>query len=63
MFSFLRFNCKNNVNLKITRNLNFGGMCCLQKGIVRAKFTKILAGFDDVHYERSFATGENIKLV
>ncbi|KAI5406305.1 hypothetical protein KIW84_052880 [Lathyrus oleraceus] len=33
------------------------------KGIVRAKFTKILAGFDDVHYERSFATGENIKLV
>ncbi|WJX33448.1 hypothetical protein P8452_21654 [Trifolium repens] len=32
------------------------------KGIVRAKFTKILAGFDDVHYERSYATGENIKL-
>ncbi|XP_004502300.1 probable arabinosyltransferase ARAD1 [Cicer arietinum] len=32
------------------------------KGIIRAQLTKILAGFDDVHYERSVATGENIKL-
>ncbi|KAK7311993.1 hypothetical protein RJT34_10511 [Clitoria ternatea] len=31
-------------------------------GIIRAKLAKILAGYDDVHYERSVATGENIKL-
>ncbi|KAJ1391626.1 Exostosin-like [Sesbania bispinosa] len=32
------------------------------EGIVRVKLAKILAGYDDVHYERSIATGENIKL-
>ncbi|KAL6193115.1 hypothetical protein ACLB2K_034199 [Fragaria x ananassa] len=32
------------------------------EGIVRAKLAKVLAGYDDVHYERSVATGENIKL-
>ncbi|OIW19861.1 hypothetical protein TanjilG_27227 [Lupinus angustifolius] len=31
------------------------------EGIVRAKMVKILTGYDDVHYERSFATEENIK--
>ncbi|XP_010278531.1 PREDICTED: probable arabinosyltransferase ARAD1 [Nelumbo nucifera] len=31
------------------------------EGIVRAKLAKVLAGYDDVHYENSFATGENIK--
>ncbi|XP_027191823.1 probable arabinosyltransferase ARAD1 isoform X3 [Cicer arietinum] len=31
------------------------------EGIVRAKLTKILSGYSDVHYERSVATGENIK--
>ncbi|XP_038694663.1 probable arabinosyltransferase ARAD1 isoform X2 [Tripterygium wilfordii] len=30
-------------------------------GIVRAKLTKILSGYDDVHYERSSATSETIK--
>ncbi|KAJ7957575.1 Exostosin-like [Quillaja saponaria] len=32
------------------------------EGIVRVKLGKILAGYDDVHYEQSVATGENIKL-
>ncbi|KAG7975390.1 hypothetical protein I3843_06G095800 [Carya illinoinensis] len=32
------------------------------EGIVRVKLAKILAGYDDVHYERSVATGENIKV-
>lgn len=32
------------------------------EGIVRVKLAKILAGYDDVHYERSVATEENIKL-
>ncbi|KAF7813618.1 putative arabinosyltransferase ARAD1 [Senna tora] len=31
------------------------------EGIVRVKLAKILSGHDDVHYERSVATGENIK--
>ncbi|KAK3443325.1 hypothetical protein EUGRSUZ_B03487 [Eucalyptus grandis] len=31
------------------------------EGIVRAKLAKILAGYDDVHYERSIATVESIK--
>ncbi|KAK7359387.1 hypothetical protein VNO77_01345 [Canavalia gladiata] len=31
-------------------------------GIVRVKLAKILSGYEDVHYERSIATGENIKL-
>ncbi|XP_062157113.1 probable arabinosyltransferase ARAD1 [Alnus glutinosa] len=31
------------------------------EGIVRVKLAKILAGYDDVHYERSVATGENIR--
>ncbi|XP_027336774.1 probable arabinosyltransferase ARAD1 [Abrus precatorius] len=31
-------------------------------GVVRVKLAKILAGYDDVHYERSVATGENINL-
>ncbi|EXC06151.1 putative glycosyltransferase [Morus notabilis] len=31
------------------------------EGIVRVKLAKVLAGYDDVHYERSVATGENIK--
>lgn len=37
--------------------------CHVQEGIVRVKLAKILAGIDDVHYERSVATGENIKAV
>ncbi|KAK7246988.1 hypothetical protein RIF29_41862 [Crotalaria pallida] len=32
------------------------------EGIVRAKLAKILTGYDDVHYERSVATEENIKM-
>lgn len=35
----------------------------LQEGVVRVKLAKILSGYDDVHYERSVATGENIKAV
>lgn len=35
----------------------------VQEGIVRVKLAKVLAGYDDVHYERSVATGENIKAV
>lgn len=31
------------------------------EGIVRVKLAKILTGYDDVHYERSVATSENIK--
>ncbi|KAI4343382.1 hypothetical protein L6164_010737 [Bauhinia variegata] len=31
------------------------------EGVVRVKLAKILAGYDDVHYERSVATAENIK--
>lgn len=31
------------------------------EGIVRAKLTKILAGYEDVRYENSHATGESIK--
>ncbi|KAF5449354.1 hypothetical protein F2P56_029811 [Juglans regia] len=33
------------------------------EGIVRVKLAKILAAYDDVHYERSVATDENIKVV
>ncbi|XP_041012925.1 probable arabinosyltransferase ARAD1 isoform X3 [Juglans microcarpa x Juglans regia] len=33
------------------------------EGIVRVKLVKILAAYDDVHYERSVATDENIKVV
>lgn len=43
--------------------LIFLGLVLLQEGIVRVKLAKILAGYDDVHYERSVATGENIKVV
>lgn len=39
------------------------GLVMLQEGIVRVKLAKILSGYDDVHYERSIATDENIKLV
>lgn len=35
----------------------------MQEGIVRAKLAKILVGYDDVHYERSIATVESIKMV
>lgn len=35
----------------------------VQEGIIRVKLAKILAGYDDVHYERSVATGESIKAV
>ncbi|KAM2656359.1 hypothetical protein EV1_011878 [Malus domestica] len=31
------------------------------EGIVRVKLAKVLAGYNDVHYERSVATGDNIK--
>ncbi|KAJ4810128.1 Exostosin-like [Rhynchospora pubera] len=31
------------------------------EGIVRAKLAKMMKGFDDVHFEDSFATGEGIK--
>ncbi|XP_062110660.1 probable arabinosyltransferase ARAD1 [Humulus lupulus] len=31
------------------------------EGIVRVKLAKVLAGYDDILYERSVATGENIK--
>uniref|UniRef100_A0A5B6ZHQ2 Putative arabinosyltransferase ARAD1 n=1 Tax=Davidia involucrata TaxID=16924 RepID=A0A5B6ZHQ2_DAVIN len=31
------------------------------EGKVRAKLAKILVGYEDVHYEQSFATGESIK--
>ncbi|XAR64402.1 Xylogalacturonan beta-1,3-xylosyltransferase [Bertholletia excelsa] len=31
------------------------------EGIVRAKLSKILAGYEDVHYEQSYANGESIK--
>ncbi|XP_059590457.1 probable arabinosyltransferase ARAD1 isoform X5 [Vitis vinifera] len=34
-----------------------------QEGIVRAKLAKLLAGYDDVIYEQSFASGANIKVV
>ncbi|XP_059590478.1 probable arabinosyltransferase ARAD1 isoform X6 [Vitis vinifera] len=33
-----------------------------QEGIVRAKLAKLLAGYDDVIYEQSFASGANIKV-
>ncbi|XP_061338752.1 probable arabinosyltransferase ARAD1 [Gastrolobium bilobum] len=33
-----------------------------KEGKIRVKLAKILAGYDDVRYERSVATGENIKL-
>jgi hypothetical protein len=39
------------------------GLVLLQEGIVRVKLAKILAGYDDVYYERSVATGENIRAV
>ncbi|XP_057486979.1 probable arabinosyltransferase ARAD1 [Actinidia eriantha] len=32
------------------------------EGIVRAKLAKILVGYEDVHYEKSYASGENIKV-
>ena len=35
----------------------------LQEGIVRAKLAKLLAGYDDVIYEESVASGANIKAV
>ncbi|KAI0510522.1 hypothetical protein KFK09_011126 [Dendrobium nobile] len=31
------------------------------EGVVRQRLAKVLAGFDDVHFEDSFATGEGIK--
>ncbi|CAL0306365.1 unnamed protein product [Lupinus luteus] len=39
-----------------------GGTFRKSEGIVRAKLSKILTGYDDVHYEQSFATEENIKM-
>ncbi|XP_052186254.1 probable arabinosyltransferase ARAD1 isoform X2 [Diospyros lotus] len=39
-----------------------GKIGVLQEGIVRAKLAKILVGIGDVHYERSYATGESIKM-
>lgn len=35
----------------------------LQEGIVRAKLAKVLAGYDDVKYEQSFASEASIKAV
>nr|GFC39642.1 probable arabinosyltransferase ARAD1 [Tanacetum cinerariifolium] len=33
------------------------------EGVVRAKLVKILKGYEDVHYEASYATGDSIKAV
>ncbi|PWA73448.1 exostosin family protein [Artemisia annua] len=33
------------------------------EGVVRAKLEKILKGYEDVHYEASYATGDSIKAV
>lgn len=41
----------------------FNGPVVLQKGKVRAKLEKILAGYDDVRYERSSPTAEAIQAV
>ena len=35
----------------------------MQEGKVRLKLAKILKGYDDVHFENSFATGEGIRAV
>lgn len=34
-----------------------------QEGVVRAKLQKLLEDYDDVRFERSFASEENIRLV
>lgn len=39
------------------------GPVMLQEGKVRAKLAKILAGYDDVQYERSSPTAETIQAV
>ncbi|KAK4764290.1 hypothetical protein SAY87_013728 [Trapa incisa] len=39
-----------------------GGTIRKDEGIVRAKLAKILSGYDDVHYEQSVASTENIEL-
>ena len=38
-------------------------LCDVQEGVVRAKLEKILKGYEDVHYEASYATGDSIKAV
>ena len=34
-----------------------------QEGVIRAKLANVLDGYNDVHYETSFASEENIRLV
>jgi len=56
----LRVEYPNAIILIWSENISlFSGL--LQEGIVRAKLTKILAGYEDVRYENSHATGESIK--
>ena len=35
-------------------------LCVVQEGKVRRKLEKLLKGYEDVHFEAGFATGEGI---
>lgn len=48
---------------KVDMGSDFVAWLLMQEGKVRLKLAKILKGYDDVHFENSFATGEGIRAV
>ncbi|KAJ0717732.1 putative exostosin [Helianthus annuus] len=63
MESFLDDNSLDPYNSRTTLLFFKGRTVRKSEGVVRAKLEKILKGYDDVHYEASYATGESIKAV
>ncbi|KAK9063522.1 hypothetical protein SSX86_017392 [Deinandra increscens subsp. villosa] len=61
MESFLDDNSLDPYNSRTTLLFFRGRTVRKSEGVVRAKLEKILKGFNDVHYEASYATGESIK--
>ncbi|KAL7587922.1 hypothetical protein Lser_V15G40959 [Lactuca serriola] len=61
MESFLDDDVPDPYNSRTTLLFFRGRTVRKSEGIVRAKLEKILHGYEDVHYEASYATGESIK--
>ncbi|KAJ0763392.1 putative xylogalacturonan beta-1,3-xylosyltransferase [Helianthus annuus] len=61
MESFLDDNSLDPYNSRTTLLFFKGRTVRKSEGVVRAKLEKILKGYDEVHYEASYATGESIK--
>ncbi|XP_076916611.1 putative arabinosyltransferase ARAD1 [Bidens hawaiensis] len=61
MESFVDDNSVDPYNSRTTLLFFRGRTVRKSEGVVRAKLEKILKGYDDVHYESSYATGESIK--